>query len=137
MNEQRDGAVDELTETEREALHALQLGVEHVDRAYGQLLGFHHHVGRGMDRLAAAEDLLRAAGHEAFADHLRDELLPSGVVGERWSYELVEAFADGMQADVHEFDSDLRDALVGGRRHVVERAQRDEWRERARGWPPD
>jgi hypothetical protein len=123
---------DELTETEREALHALQLGLEHVDRGYGHLLGFHHQVGRGMDRLAAAEELLREAGHGEFADRLRDDLLPAGVVEDRWSYELVEAFADGMQADVHDFDSSVRERLVGGRRHVRERAQRDEWRARAR-----
>jgi hypothetical protein len=123
---------DTLTETEREALHAVQLGVEHVDRAHGHLLGFHHHVGRGMDRLDEAEQLLRAAGHAAFADRLRDELLPAGVVDDRWSYELVEAFEDGMRADVDEFDSSLRTALTGGRRHVDERRQQEEWRARAR-----
>jgi hypothetical protein len=128
---------DELTATERDALHALQLGVEHVDRAYGHLLGFHHQVGRGMDHLADAESLFREAGHEAFADRLRDELLPAGVVDDRWSYELVEAFADGMQTDVHAFDSSVRGELVDGRRHVSERAQRTAWRERARGWPHD
>ena len=125
-------STEPLTETEREALHAVQLGVEHVDRAHGHLLGFHHHVGRGMDRFDEAEALLRAEGHTAFADRLRDELLPAGVVGDRWSYELVEAFDDGMRTDVGEFDSALRTALVDGRRHVDERRQQEEWRARAR-----
>ena len=123
---------DSLSDTEREALHALQLGVEHVHRAHGHLLGFHHQVGRGMDRLDEAASLFRAAGHDAFADRLRDELLPAGVVGDRWSYELVEAFADGMRRDVDAFDAVVRDSLVDGRRHVSERAQQAEWRARAR-----
>jgi len=121
----------DLSATERDALHELQLGVEHVYRAYGSLLGFHHSLGRGMDHLDEAERLLRDAGHDAYADELRDSHLPAGAVDDRWSYELVEAFRHGLLAAVSDFENDLREDVAGGEEHVAEREQRREWRRRA------
>lgn len=122
----------QLDDREREAIHQVELGVEHLHRAYGHLLSFHHAVGHAMDRFAAIEDDLRAIGHGEYADELRDNHLPSGVLGERWSYELVEGFQDGFLADMDDFGRRLCDDAVGGRRHVAEREQRRRWRERAR-----
>jgi hypothetical protein len=121
------------TETERAALHELQLGVEHVYRAYGHLLAFHHSLGRGMDHLDDAESLLRDAGHGADADALRDYHLPAGAVGDQWSYELVEDFRHNLLADVSDFENGVRADLAGGTEHVTERRQRREWRSRAGG----
>lgn len=125
--------MDDLTARERDALHELQLGVEHVYRAYGWLLGFHHSLGRAMDHLDDAERLLRATGHDAHADELRDVHLPAGAVGDQWSYELVEDFRHGLLANVSDFENDLRGDLVDGREHVTERRQQREWRTRAGG----
>lgn len=122
----------ETTETERAALHELQLGGEHVQRAYGHLLAFHHQVGRAMDRYAAAEPLLREAGHDDLADEIRDRHLPAGVVGDRWSYELVEDFEREFLAETTGFERRVRDRLAGGVAHVAEREQQRRWRERAR-----
>lgn len=122
----------QIDEREREALHRAQLGVEHLHRAYGHLLAFHHAVGRAMDRFAAIEGDLRRSGYGAYADELRDDHLPAGVLGERWSYELVEEFQDGFLAEMTDFDRRLREDVVGGRRHVAEREQQRRWRERAR-----
>lgn len=124
-------ASDDLTEAEREALHALQLGVEHVHRAYGELLSCHHQTGRAMDRFETAREKLRAAGHDAFADTLRDEVLPTGAVDERWTYELVEAFEDDLHAESVAFEKRVRDALADGERHLTEREQQRGWRRRA------
>jgi hypothetical protein len=121
----------DLTEDERTALHELQLGVEGVHRAYGHLLAFHHAIGRSMDHFAAAEPHLREAGHGTYADAIRDRHLPAGVIDDRWSYELVEAFETGFLADVTAFDDEIRRALVDGQSHVTERAQQRAWRERA------
>jgi hypothetical protein len=121
----------DLTPRERDALHELQLGVEHVYRAYGRLLGFHHSLGRGMDHLDDAERLLRAAGHDSHADELRDAHLPAGAVGDRWSYELVEDFRHGLLADVSDFENSVRADVADGREHVAERRQQRQWRTRA------
>lgn len=122
----------ETTETERAALHQLQLGGEHVQRAYGHLLAFHHQIGRAMDRYAAAEPLLREAAHGDLADEIRDRHLPAGVVDDRWSYELVEDFERGFLTDVIGFERRARDRIAGGVAHVAEREQQREWRDRAR-----
>jgi hypothetical protein len=126
-----DRATQSLTDDERDALHELQLGVEGVHRAYGHLLAFHHAIGRSMDHFAAAEPLLREAGHTTHADAIRDEQLPAGVVDDRWSYEVVEAFASGFLTDITAFDETVRSELVDGQTHVAERLQQRAWRERA------
>jgi len=120
------------TETEQEALHRVTLGMEWLQRAHGHLLAFHHNVGHAMDHFAAAESLLREAGHVDLADAIRDEYLPRGVVDEdRWSYDVVEDFEDGVLADMDAFETTVRTQLADGRRHVAERAQEQAWKERA------
>lgn len=126
--------VDDLSEAEREALHDLQLGSEHLYRAYGHLLSFHHAVGHAMDRIADAEAALAAGGHEEYAASLRNDLLPAGVVDDRWTFELVEAFHDGFLADATAFESEVRADLADGVRHVTERDQQARWRARATAW---
>lgn len=127
----------DLTEAEREALHDLQLGNEHLYRAYGHLLSFHHAVGHAMNRLADAEEELEAGGHDEYAAVLRNDLLPAGVIDDRWTYELVEAYHDGFLADTTDFEDVVRADLAGGERHVSERDQQAEWRDRADGWEAD
>jgi hypothetical protein len=130
----RDPGDDEpLTDTERAALHDLELGLEHVRRGYGALVTFHHQIGRGMDRFDDARARLREAGHDALADRLRDEVLPAGAVGDRWSYELVADFREGFLADATAIEGDAREALAGGGHHLTERRQQRRWRERATG----
>ncbi len=123
---------DEPSDAELAVLHECQLAIEYLYRAYGHLLSFHHGVGHAMDRFAVAEQELRATGHGALADELRDEHLPAGAVDELWTYELVEAFQAGMLAAVTTFERDVREELADGRTHVSERRQRTEWRERSR-----
>jgi hypothetical protein len=125
---------DELTDTEREALHRLQLGVEHVYRAYGSLLACHHSVGHGMDHFEAARELLAEAGHEEYATVLRDEILPAGFVGDRWTYELVDDARDGFVTDVTDFEQAIRTDLADSTPHVNERALQRRWRDRIGGW---
>lgn len=122
-----------LDEAERRALHDVKIAVEHVQRAYGSLLEFHHEIGRAMDRLYDAEADLRAAGREELADELRDVHLPSGVVGDMWSYELVEAFREQFLADLVAYGAGVREEIADGDDHVAEREQQRRWRERADG----
>jgi hypothetical protein len=133
---------DGVTETEREALHEVELGVEHLHRAHGHLVAFHHSTGRAMDHLAVAEERLRAAGHGRLADRLQDEYLPRGVVppcddagptAGRWSYDILEKFQETFLDDVVAFGEDVHDRLADGRRHVMERRQEVEWKGRADG----
>lgn len=121
----------ELTEKEQQALHELQLGVENLYRGYGRLLDFHHAIGRGMDHLYDAEQLLRATGHEDRANMLRDDVLPIGVFDDKWSYEIVESFKREFLSEVSGFEQGVRTDLAGGTEHITERRQQQGWRERA------
>jgi len=122
----------ELTETEIDALHEVELGVEWLHRSHGKLLAFHHNTGHAMEHLAAAEALLRESGHDDIADDVRDRYLPRGVVdGDRWSYDLVESFQHGFMDDVTAFAEQTRREVADGRSHVAERRQEREWKARA------
>ncbi|SEW15294.1 hypothetical protein [Natrinema salifodinae] len=121
-----------LSDAERTALHELQLSIEHVHRAYGTLLEFHHELGHAMDRMSDAEERLREAGHEDWADELRDDHLPSGAISDQWTFELVEEFSNEFLEEVDAFDETVRDELADGIDHVTERRQKRQLRERAR-----
>jgi predicted nucleic acid-binding Zn-ribbon protein len=126
-------AHEDLTDDERDALHEFQLAAEYLHRAYGDLLECHHEVGHAMDRMADAEELLRDAGHDEMADELRHEHLPAGAIEDKWTYEIVEEFRDGFFADLTDYEAAVREELVDGERHVSEKRQRDQLRERAGG----
>lgn len=121
---------DNLSEDEIAALHEVELGVEWLHRAHGHLVQFHHATGHAMDHLADAEPLLRASGHDALADRLRTELLPQGVLDDTWSYGVLEAFQSGCLSEVVSFESETRDSIADGARHVAERQQEREWKGR-------
>ncbi|WP_254273849.1 hypothetical protein [Haloarcula marina] len=126
-----DDAPD-VTDVEMEALHAVELGLEWLQRANGMLVSFHHATGHAMDHLDDAERTLRACGHDEFADELRDDLLPSGAVDERWTYDLLETFQSGLLNEATGFERRVRDDIADGHSHVAERQQEREWRRRAR-----
>ncbi|MFC4542682.1 hypothetical protein ACFO5R_12195 [Halosolutus amylolyticus] len=121
----------ELTDAERDALHDMQLGLEYVYRAYGSLLEFHHQLGHAMDRMSDAEEHLREAGHDEWADELRDDHLPSGAISDQWTFELVEEFSTEFLEQVDAFETDVRDELADGVDHVTERRQKRHLRERS------
>jgi hypothetical protein len=122
-----------LGETERAALHEVELGLEWLHRAHGHLVEFHHNTGHAMDHLASAETAFRECGRTDLADALRDQYLPRGVIDEdRWSYDVLECFQEGFLRDIEGFEAEARETVADGRRHVAERAQEREWKARAR-----
>jgi len=123
---------DDLTDTEVEALHEVELGVEWLRRAHGGLVAFHHNTGHAMEHLAEAEQLLRESGHVDLADEIRDDHLPRGVVDEdRWSYDVLSSFEREFMADVSGLADRTRADLADGRHHVAERRQEREWKREA------
>ncbi|PSP83647.1 hypothetical protein BRC96_07450 [Halobacteriales archaeon QS_6_64_34] len=121
-----------LSETELSALHEAELGVEWLQRAHGTLIEVHHATGHAMDHLHDAEATLREAGHTDLADQLRDELLSSGAIEDRWTYDLLETFESGILADMTAYERRVREELADGDRHITERRQEREWKSRAR-----
>jgi hypothetical protein len=133
MDEYANSDRTELTAEEREALHSVELGVEWLHRAHGDLVEFHHKTGHAMDHLADAEEQLRACGRTDLADALRDEYLPRGVIDDdRWSYDVLESYQDGFLSALTDFEERAREEVADGQRHVAERRQEHEWKRRAR-----
>lgn len=126
-----DSEPTELSDVEKSALHDLQLGTEHIYRAYGRLLEFHHETGRAMDKFEDAREKLTEAGHDEFAEQLQNDILPAGTIDELWTYEIVETVHDEFIQEATEFESSVRDALAGGQRHITEQEQQQRWRQRA------
>jgi hypothetical protein len=132
---------DDLSDQELEAVHQVELGVEHLHRAHGHLVSFHHDTGRAMDHLADAEELLRQCDYDDLADELRDEYLPRGVVADRtsdeptagrWSYDILENYQDLFLTDIVEFGETVTQRVADGMRHVAERKQEFDWKRRSR-----
>jgi len=122
----------ELSDAELAALHEAELGVEWLRRAHGSLVEVHHATGHAMDHLHDAEAMLREAGHTELADQLRNDLLPSGAIEDRWTYDLLETFESGILEDVTGYERRVREELADGERHITERLQEREWKGRAR-----
>ncbi len=117
-----------LSETELEALHEVELGLEWLQRAQGSLLEFHHATGHGMDHLEDGAALLEESGHHELAGAVRTEALPQGVVDDRWSYDVVESFQSTLLTTVVTLEARVRDELSDGARHVAERKQERTWK---------
>lgn len=126
------GGSEKLTESERAALHEVEIGLEWVHRAHGNLVSFHHAIGHAMDHFADAEPLLEASGHDELARLIREEHLPRGVYDDStWSYDFLECFQEDFLTNVEAFESEARETIADGRRHVAERHLERTWKERA------
>ncbi|WP_435196905.1 hypothetical protein [Natronomonas sp. EA1] len=118
------------TDAEHRALEQACLGSEHLYAAFGHLIEWHHQIGHGMAQFENVMVALRASGHDDLADRLRDELLPAGVIDDKWSYEVVDEFREEFLEAMATFEADLREELDAPR-HVHERELKAEARARA------
>ncbi|MEU1486615.1 hypothetical protein [Streptomyces sp. NPDC005752] len=107
-------------DTTVEALGALTEALEKVERARGQLYGFHQLTGGADLTLDRAVELLRMGGHAEQADLVEREILGRNVVPGRWTFQLVEAYDDTYYRPFVAVEKQVRQELVGGRRHVYE-----------------
>jgi hypothetical protein len=93
---------------------------EWVLRARGRLYDFHQLMGRADLTLGEALEELRACDHGGLADELASGWLGRNVVADRWTFELVEDFDDTYLAAATAGERQVREQLMGGRRHVHE-----------------
>jgi hypothetical protein len=122
---QRPDGVDDATV---KAVGRLTEALETVERARGHLYSFHQLTGEADFKLGDAADRLRAAGHTALADRLDREIVGRNVVEGRWTFQVVEAYDDTYWSAVRAAEREVREALVGGRRHLAEAELKEERR---------
>ena len=116
-----------------EGLGKLSESLETVEQARGLLYGFHQLTGKADRLLQDAVDLLRQAGHTALADDLDRDLVGRNVVGDRWTFQIVEDFDANYWSTFRDFDARARDELADGDRHVLEARMKQA--ERTKGHP--
>lgn len=123
MPEQPDPAharPDGVDDAAVEASGKVSEAYEWIVRARGHLYDFHQMMGTADATLGEGVDLLRAAGHDELADRLSREWVGRNVLPDRWTFEVVEAFDDTYLEVATALEREVRDQLVGGRRHVHE-----------------
>ena len=103
-----------------EAAGKMSEALEKLERARGHLYGFHQLIGEADLALDEVLDGLRACGEDEVADRLETELLGRNVIPGHWTFQIVEAFDDTYWEVFRAHERAVRDALVGGRRHVYE-----------------
>lgn len=102
------------------AVGAMSEALERIERARGALYEFHQLTGGADAQLDEVVDGLRAEGHGDLADRIVDELIGLNAIAGRWTFQIVEEFDDGYYATWRELERTVRDATMGGRRHVLE-----------------
>ena len=111
-----DGASD----AEVEAVGKLTEALETVERARGALYDFHQLTGSADLKAGEAAEALRTAGHGELADELERDLIGRNVLAGRWTFQVVEEYDDDYYAVFAEHERRVRDAVLGGRRHIFE-----------------
>jgi DNA-binding FrmR family transcriptional regulator len=107
--------------------------LESVERARGHLYSFHQMIGKADFELDEVLEKLHACGERELAEQIRTELLGRNVVPGRWTFQLVEEFDTTYWEVFRAHERAVREALVGGRRHVYESELKE--RRRTHGRP--
>jgi hypothetical protein len=128
-----DRSRPDLDDATVEGLGKLSESLETVEQARGLLYGFHQLTGKADRLLQDAVDLLRKAGHTALAEDLDRDLVGRNVVGDRWTFQLVEDFDENYWSTFRGFDARARNELADGDRHVLEARMKQA--ERTKGHP--
>ncbi len=110
------------------AVGRLTEALETLDRARGHLYSVHELVGAADRGVREAVEELRAAGHGEQADRLTTDLVGRNVMSGRWTFQIVEDFDDTYWSTFRDHERRVRDELVGGRRHLLEAAQKEQRR---------
>jgi hypothetical protein len=115
------------------ALGKLSEAIEWLERARGRLFDFHQMLGHLDFQMGDAVDLLRDAGHEDAARLVEEDVVGRNVLDGRWTFQIIEEFDDTYYEPVREVERQLREQLVGGRRHLFEAELKE--RRRSAGRP--
>ncbi|MFF9340705.1 hypothetical protein ACF1CG_13295 [Streptomyces sp. NPDC014773] len=107
-------------ETTVEALGSLSKALETAERARGHLYGFHQLTGTSDFELDRAVELLRAAGHDAWADRVETEILGRNVIPDHWTFQIVESYNSTYYEPFRELERAAVTDLAGGREHLLE-----------------
>lgn len=125
----RPAGVDDATVA---AVGKLDKAFETFERARGHLYSFHQLSGTADLQLGDAVAALRDAGHGEHADALERDMVGRNVLDGRWTFQVVEEYERTYAVPFRDAEKAVRDALLGGRRHVFEAEMKERERSAAR-----
>jgi hypothetical protein len=111
-----------------DAVGKLTKALETAERARGHLYSFHQLIGEADRRVEKSIEMLRDAGHADWADRLDRELWGRNVLDGRWTFQIVEEFDEGYWTAFRALESEVRDDLQAGRRHLREAGMKEQQR---------
>lgn len=117
----------ELSDEEVELLHELQLATEHIKRANGHLAAFNHETGSALRHMSNAVDILYELEEIENAENLSD-LMNEGVIGDQWTFEILENYESQFANPLFGLESDIRDEFADGERHIQEKQVKEKWK---------
>ncbi|MFC7015192.1 hypothetical protein ACFQMH_26490 [Streptomyces viridiviolaceus] len=103
-----------------EALGSLSKALETTERARGHLYSFHQLTGTADLELDRTVDLLRKAGHRAWADRVETEILGRNVIPGHWTFQVVEAYERTYYQAFKDLERAAVQELADGRDHLYE-----------------
>jgi hypothetical protein len=109
-----------LDDTTVEAIGLLTEALETTEQARGHLYSFHQLTGKADFEVGDAVVKLREAGHDDMADLIETELLGRNVLPGRWTFQVVEDYDDTYWTKFRELESEVREKLGHGLRHLHE-----------------
>jgi hypothetical protein len=112
-------AVEDVDDATVEAVGKLSEAMETVEVARGHLYAFHQLSGRADFLVGDAVEMLRDAGHADFGDELEREIVGRNVLPGRWTFQVVEEYAENYYEPLRRFDARGRE-LIGGHPHLFE-----------------
>lgn len=107
--------------------------LETCERARGHLYSFHQLTGSADIALGEAAQALRDAGRDDVAERIERDLIGRNVIAGRWTFQIVEDYDDGYWSLFRQVEREVREQLVGGRRHIFEARMKQD--ERTEGEP--
>jgi hypothetical protein len=110
---------EDLDDATIEAVGKLSEAMETVEVARGHLYAFHQLSGHADFQVGDAVEMLRDAGHSDFADDLEREIVGRNVLPGRWTFQVIEEYADNYYEPLRRYDARGRD-LIGGHPHLFE-----------------
>jgi hypothetical protein len=102
-----------------EAVGKLSEAMETIEVARGHLYAFHQLSGHADYQVGDAVELLRAAGHAGLAEEIDRELVGRNVLPGRWTFQVIEDYAQTYYRPFQRFDARAKE-LVGGYDHLFE-----------------
>lgn len=119
-------------DAEVEAAGKMSEALETLERARGHLYSFHQLMGETDLALDDVLALLGDSGQQTLAQAIEEDLVGRNVLAGRWTFQIVEEFDDHYMERFRAHEKAVRDALVGGRRHVFEAEMKERRRTHGR-----